>query len=142
MEWKRSLENSRLSQHLKLSKFFKKIATPKYPSSRPPASAPGATPENGLVSVLPILSIKEQNSATTTRETTPDQELEGTSMKSHILGIKRLSWTLQFRLKKADLRRKRSKPSGIRRESVNYVGYYSAHEETMKSVIQSQVNAF
>jgi len=31
-----------------------------------------------------------------------------------------------------------SKLSGIRRESVNYVGYYSAHEETMKTVIQSQ----
>jgi len=119
-------------------KILQKIATPKYPPSRPPASAPGATPENGLASVLPILSMKEQNSATTTRETTPDQELEGTSMKSHILGIERLSWTLQFRLKEADLRRKRSKLSGIRRESVNYVGYYSAHEETMKSVIQSQ----
>ena len=31
------------------------------------------------------------------------------------------------------------KLSGIRRESVNYVGYYSAHEETMKTIIQSQV---
>ena len=30
------------------------------------------------------------------------------------------------------------KLSGIRRESVNYVGYYSQHEETMKTVIQSQ----
>ena len=34
------------------------------------------------------------------------------------------------------------KLSGIRRESVNYVGYYSAHEETMKTVIQSQVGFF
>ena len=32
------------------------------------------------------------------------------------------------------------KLSGIRRESVNYVGYYSQHEETMKNVIQNQVN--
>ena len=31
------------------------------------------------------------------------------------------------------------KLSGIRRESVNYVGYYSQHEETMKNVIQNQV---
>jgi len=31
-----------------------------------------------------------------------------------------------------------SKLTGIRRESVNYVGYYSAHEETMKMVMQSQ----
>jgi len=101
------------SQSLKI---LQKIATPKYPPSRPPTSAPGATPENGLASGLPVLTITEENSTATTRETTPDQELEGTSMKSHILG----------------------KLSGIRRESVNYVGYYSAHEETMKTVIQSQ----
>ena len=31
------------------------------------------------------------------------------------------------------------KLSGIRQESVNYVGYFSQHEETMKSVIQGQV---
>ena len=31
------------------------------------------------------------------------------------------------------------KLTGIRRESVNYVGYYSQHEETMKEVILSQV---
>lgn len=33
------------------------------------------------------------------------------------------------------------KLSGIRQESVNYVGYYSQHEETMKTVIQSQASA-
>lgn len=33
------------------------------------------------------------------------------------------------------------KLSGIRRESVNYVGYYSQHEETMKTVIQNQAQA-
>jgi len=100
------------------SKIIQKIAVPKYPPSRPPTSAPGATPENGSSSMVPVLSLFKENSTTNTRETTPDQELEGTSMKSHILG----------------------KLSGIRRESVNYVGYYSAHEETMKSVIQSQAN--
>ena len=62
-------------------------------------------------------------------------------MKSHILGIERLSWILQFKLKEADLRRKRNKLSGIKKESFNYVGYYSAHEETMKSVIQSQATS-
>jgi len=87
------------SQSLKI---LQKIATPKYPPSRPPTSAPGATPENGLASVLPVLTITEENSTTTTRETTPDQELEGSSMKSHILGLERLSWTVQFRFKEAD----------------------------------------
>ena len=29
--------------------------------------------------------------------------------------------------------------SGIRGEAVNYVGYYSEHEENMKTVIQAQV---
>ena len=33
------------------------------------------------------------------------------------------------------------KLSGIRSESVNYIGYYSAHEETMKSVIAEQARA-
>ena len=31
--------------------------------------------------------------------------------------------------------------SGIRSESVNYIGYYSAHEETMKAVIAEQAIA-
>ena len=31
--------------------------------------------------------------------------------------------------------------SGIRKESVNYVGYYSQHEETMKALIQNQAKA-
>ena len=31
------------------------------------------------------------------------------------------------------------KLTGIRREAVNYVGYYSIHEEKMKEVIHSQV---
>ena len=31
------------------------------------------------------------------------------------------------------------KLGGIRQESVNYIGYYSEHEETMKNVIMAQV---
>ena len=60
-------------------KFLQKIVTPKYPPSRP-----GGTPENGPVvpSSVRVVPLMEELS----RETTPDQELEGTSMKSHILG--------------------------------------------------------
>lgn len=63
-------------------KFLQKIVTPKYPPSRP-----GGTPENGPVmpSSVRVVALEELSSAST-RETTPDQELEGTSMKSHILG--------------------------------------------------------
>merc|ERR1719347_1646915 len=46
-------------------------------------------------------------------------------MRSHILGIR--SWEKTFSFT--------GKLSGIKRETVNYVGYYSAHEEKMKSVI-------
>lgn len=35
----------------------------------------------------------------------------------------------------------KGKLSGIRKESVNYVGYYSQHEETMKALIQNQAKA-
>ena len=64
-------------------KFLQKIVTPKYPPSRP-----GGTPENGPVmpSSVRVVALEELSSAST-RETTPDQELEGTSMKSHILGL-------------------------------------------------------
>ena len=61
-------------------KFLQKIVTPKYPPSRP-----GGTPENGPASVK-VVPLMEELSSASTRETTPDQELEGTSMKSHILG--------------------------------------------------------
>ena len=66
-------------------KFLQKIVTPKYPPSRP-----GGTPENGSASMtvsVRTLPLLEELSTVSTRETTPDQELEGTSMKSHILGI-------------------------------------------------------
>ena len=65
-------------------KFLQKIVTPKYPPSRP-----GGTPENGPAPVRVSLPLTESVSlsAASTRETTPDQELEGTSMKSHILGL-------------------------------------------------------
>ena len=74
-------------------KFLQKIVTPKNPPSRP-----GGTPENGaivasgasssslLTSSIKALPLLEELSTTSTRETTPDQELEGTSMKSNILG--------------------------------------------------------
>ena len=66
-------------------KFLQKIVTPKYPPSRP-----GGTPENGPAATLPhslrVVPLMEELSTASTRETTPDQELEGTSMKSHILG--------------------------------------------------------
>ena len=64
-------------------KFLQKIVTPKYPPSRP-----GGTPENGpaVPSSVRVVPLMEELSSASTRETTPDQELEGTSMKSHILG--------------------------------------------------------
>ena len=64
-------------------KFLQKIVTPKYPPSRP-----GGTPENGpaVPSSVRVVPLLEELSTASTRETTPDQELEGTSMKSHILG--------------------------------------------------------
>ena len=64
-------------------KFLQKIVTPKYPPSRP-----GGTPENGpaMTTSLRVVPLIEDLSVTSTREATPDQELEGTSMKSHILG--------------------------------------------------------
>ena len=69
-------------------KFLQKIVTPKYPPSRP-----GGTPENGpapsstsLSSILKNVSLIEDISVSSTRETTPDQELEGLSMKHQILG--------------------------------------------------------
>jgi len=126
-------------------KFLQKIVTPKYPPSRP-----GGTPENGSASMavsVRTLPLLEELSTVSTRETTPDQELEGTSMKSHILGFgdEEIAWTIQFRLKGTEdqsvIEPNNSKLSGIRQESVNYVGYYSQHEETMKTVIQSQASA-
>lgn len=64
-------------------KFLQKIVTPKYPPSRP-----GGTPENGpaMTTSLRVVPLIEDLSVSSTREATPDQELEGTSMKSHILG--------------------------------------------------------
>ena len=64
-------------------KFLQKIVTPKYPPSRP-----GGTPENGpaLAGSVRVFPLMEELSTASTRENTPDQELEGTSMKSHILG--------------------------------------------------------
>ena len=64
-------------------KFLQKIVTPKYPPSRP-----GGTPENGpaITTSLRVVPLMEELSMASTREATPDQELEGTSMKSHILG--------------------------------------------------------
>ena len=72
-------------------KFLQKIVTPKYPPSRP-----GGTPENGPVvpSSVRVVPLMEELSSASTRETTPDQELEGTSMKSHILG----EFTAEIRL--------------------------------------------
>ena len=79
-------------------RFHQKIVTPRYPPSRPPTSAPGVSPENSSVSSINVPAIKSQSikalplfeelsTATAgARETTPDQELEGTSMKSNILG--------------------------------------------------------
>ena len=64
-------------------KFLQKIVTPKYPPSRP-----GGTPENGpaITTSMRVVPLMEELSMASTREATPDQELEGTSMKSHILG--------------------------------------------------------
>ena len=71
-------------------KFLQKIVTPKYPPSRP-----GGTPENGPASVK-VVPLMEELSSASTRETTPDQELEGTSMKSHILGEFTANWVPLF----------------------------------------------
>ena len=74
-------------------KFLQKIVTPKYPPSRP-----GGTPENGpaMSSSVRVVPLMEELSTATTRETTPDQELEGTSMKSHILGELSADWVPLF----------------------------------------------
>ena len=74
-------------------KFLQKIVTPKYPPSRP-----GGTPENGpaVPSSVRVVPLMEELSSASTRETTPDQELEGTSMKSHILGEFTANWVPLF----------------------------------------------
>ena len=73
-------------------KFLQKIVTPKYGPSRPggtPENGPAATPISASLSSILVKNvslIEELSSVSSTRETTPDQELEGASMKSQILG--------------------------------------------------------
>lgn len=131
-------------------KLHKKIVTGSSNLLTPGPSRPGGTPESGPVSGQSSVSVRALMGTTgpSSRETTPDQDLEGTSIKSHILGMRAeegASWSIQFKLKQSDRRQssllEQSKLSGIRQESVNYVGYFSQHEETMKSVIQGQAGA-
>jgi len=63
------------------------------------------------------------------------EDTGGSIIKAQLL---RKSWNVPFSRGPFRDRTDNCKLSGIRRESVNYVGYYSAHEETMKTVIQSQ----
>ena len=53
----------------------------------PGPSRPGGTPESGMSghSSVSVRALMEEGGLST-RETTPDQDLEGTSLKSHILG--------------------------------------------------------
>jgi len=79
------------------------------------SSAPRATPEVISQGRRP----SGEESSRESREATPEGVArEETTLKSHILG----------------------KLGGIRQESVNYIGYYSEHEETMKNVIMAQAS--